>query len=370
MEFNFRGWDAQMQHIYHTPEKEGLWSGTSLGGGRGAPGIFPGFVDTRAAIQLELEKERIREEILAEEIARKEAEVRREMAMEMAMHGGTDGGFSSSLKERIRGEILAEEIARKEAEVRREMAMEMAMHGGTGGGFSSSFMLKPPLSHTNRLDPGMPRGQPFAPASFEEKYGCSEHQRREIGSFQEVPFQRLPSSPGDAKKKVIDLGKSIGATLSGAKGKPPLAAAAGSSEWSCAVCKVSATSEHDLIKHLAGKKHQTQMATLKANKAQRHGSQHKTCKKQSISGDGVMKLKKKSAEIGLGVALNTMESKVLKSNKSVKAQPPLIKNSSKCVSTSSNKEDKKSEGEGKKHLKNLLKLHQGSGSQAAAAPGT
>ncbi|KAI3715029.1 hypothetical protein L6452_21994 [Arctium lappa] len=200
----------------------------------------------------------------------------------------------------------------------------------------------------------MPRGQPFLPVSFKEIYG---RQRREIGSFQVVP-----SSPGDGKKKVIDLGKPIGANLSGAKGKSPSSAAAGSSEWSCAVCK-------------------------------------KTCKNQSlspsISGDGVIKLKNKSAEIGLGVAPKkptTMDSKVLKSNKSVNTQPPLIKNSSKCVPINSKKEDKKSKGEGmiqqflfscemcnvgassdkvmnahikgKKHLKNLLKLH-----QEAAAPG-
>ncbi|KAI3715030.1 hypothetical protein L6452_21995 [Arctium lappa] len=84
MEFNFRGWDAQMQHMYHTPVKEGLWSGTSLDGGQGVRGIYPGSMDSREAIQRELEKEKIREEILAEEIARKlvlEAEVRREMAM-------------------------------------------------------------------------------------------------------------------------------------------------------------------------------------------------------------------------------------------------------------------------------------------------
>ncbi|KAJ9535155.1 hypothetical protein OSB04_un001766 [Centaurea solstitialis] len=256
-------------------------------------GIFPGSVETRKAIQRELEKERIREEILSEEIAHK-----RDL----------------------------------EAEVRREMAMEMAIHGDRG--FPSSF----PLGHTNPLQPGMP---PFAPVSFEEKFGG----RCEIG---------------DGKKKVIDLGNPNG----GAKGKPV-------SEWSCAVCKVSAPCEQGFKEHLVGKKHQAQMATLKAKNTQKHATQHnKTSKKQS-------------GEIGLGVkSTTTVETESSKSNKSVKTQPPPLKKKNTSKSDSKQEEDTKNESwfscdmcnvgaschevmnahiKGKKHLKNLLKLHQESG---------
>ncbi|KAJ9557829.1 hypothetical protein OSB04_012443 [Centaurea solstitialis] len=277
MEFNFQGWDAQLHHHHHmypptTPVKDGLWRETSVGGSYGG-GM--GILETRKAIERELEK--------------------------------------------------------------REIAMEMAMHGSP---------RLPLVSHTNRLQS----------ISFEGG-------RCEIGGF----HQRLV--PVDGKKKVIDLGKPHGV-----KGKP-------TSEWSCAVCKVSAPCEQAFNAHLVGKKHQAQMAVLKAKNTQNHATQQKTSKKQS-------------GEIGLGVkSITTMETESLKSNNSVKTQPPLLKksNSSKCVSEkeddmknsskcdSKKEENKKSESwfscemckvrasshevmnahiKGKKHLNNLLKLRQ------------
>lgn len=154
-----------------------------MGGGHGGVEILGGYMDMREAIiQRQLEKKRIREEILAEDAARR---------------------------------------CVLEAEVRRELMLE----SHNGGGYESSFMLGPPINQNSRLEPAMQRGQPFAPVSFEERYGGSGRHRSEIGDFEAVLLQRPLWSPGDGKLNVIVLGKPNG----GANQKQP-PAAAGSSE--------------------------------------------------------------------------------------------------------------------------------------------
>ncbi|KAJ9557827.1 hypothetical protein OSB04_012441 [Centaurea solstitialis] len=143
-------------------------------------------------------------------------------------------------KERIREEILAEELARKrvlEAEVRREISMEMAMYGGRGFPLLGSS----PIIHNDRFDP---RGSQSA----------TQKPDVEIGGVEVVPFRRLIRSP-EGKQKVIHLGEANSATVHEAKGK-----AEGPKEWSCAVCRISATSEQGLNDHLVGKKHKAKMA--------------------------------------------------------------------------------------------------------------
>nr|GEV27008.1 putative zinc finger, U1-type [Tanacetum cinerariifolium] len=76
-----------------------------------------------------------------------------------------------------------------------------------------------------------------------------------------------------------EAGKSDDLTASGVKLKqstPPLSAAASSSgfsldsskkrieEWNCAICDVSATPARGFCDHIAGKKHQPKVATMKA----------------------------------------------------------------------------------------------------------
>ncbi|KAH9615083.1 hypothetical protein KSS87_015041 [Heliosperma pusillum] len=170
-------------------------------------------------------------------------------------------------KERIRARIIAEEITQRrilEEEVRREMMFEREL----------SHRFEPPM----RVDP---RGVPFM-TSFERGVGFR-------GGFESVPFQRDPvvaagtgdgvalhevkevngvvASPSQGSKdKVIILAKPS-ANLADIKRKamtPPVGGAIEvfkkqktKEDWTCALCRISATSEQALNDHLQGKKHKT-----------------------------------------------------------------------------------------------------------------
>lgn len=245
--------------------EEGLWGGRTVGGGHGGSEILR-----------ELEKKRIREEILAEE------------------------------------RVLA-------AGVRREYMMDRDMRGmqsGSGGEFpsSSSFMLGHLDSYHDRFQPRIPHGQSYAPTDTRaamllnddyggsrrqpgdilslvdrrtlmplQEYGGSRRQPDEYLGMEEAPRPKIKEIitfiPKVAENGITDMGKPNVPILSGAKRKqpPPSSPAAGgpteissgskkkTNEWSCAICEVSATSERGLQEHLAGKKHQTKMADLKAS---------------------------------------------------------------------------------------------------------
>ncbi|KAI3897586.1 hypothetical protein MKX03_020845 [Papaver bracteatum] len=149
-------------------------------------------------------------------------------------------------KRRIREEIIAAELIRRrelEAEVRREMAMETQL------GF--------PLL-CNSLDNNLNNQVVDASSSrLQDRFSISL--QPEVGSFGRLPFQRhpdavkitelkpaIPSITG-IKRKITAIGVN-GFALCCSKKKPQ-------KEWSCALCKVSATSEKGLDAHLQGRKH-------------------------------------------------------------------------------------------------------------------
>ncbi|KAI3790390.1 hypothetical protein L2E82_03391 [Cichorium intybus] len=237
--------------------------------------------------------------------------------------------FRELEKRRIREEIIAEGMERKrvlEAVVRRELTMEremMPMHSHLG--FASSFMPGPPYNHHNRFQPGVLHD--------------------EFGGVEVVPFQRLPQSPIISEittsrpkvdeKRVIGLGKPKVPTISGSKRKPSSQAPGGATtdEWSCALCKVSVTSERDLHDHLAGKKHQAKAAGLRGN----HAGKTEKC---------VNKEEPKS------VQMDSREDKMPKGEGSRKKFRFWCKL---CRVGASDKKVMSKHKKGKKHLKNLLK---------------
>ncbi|MCL7036304.1 hypothetical protein MKW94_022423 [Papaver nudicaule] len=154
-------------------------------------------------------------------------------------------------KERIREEIIAADLIRKralEAEVRREMAMEREL------GFpllSNSLHFQPNnLNNNNHVIDTSSR--------LHDRFSISL--RPEVGSFGRLPFQRHPEAvkitelkPADPsvtgiKRKITAIGVG-GFALSNSKKKKA------QKEWSCALCKVSATTEKGLDAHLQGRKH-------------------------------------------------------------------------------------------------------------------
>nr|XP_043626640.1 uncharacterized protein LOC122598099 [Erigeron canadensis] len=188
-------------------------------------------------------------------------------------------------KERIRAEIMVEE------------EMQRRRLGGWMGLSSSSVMLRPevnslggyetrPFSNDNIYDRSMVV-MPTVPEIYSHCGGS--HRREEVDD--EPPFQRAPrfremdvyptTNDDDGKTEIVGKGKPCEATDSKRKEPPqPSPPSRASSigfgldsitttkkskwEWSCDVCKISATSKNGLDEHLAGKKHQTKMAALKS----------------------------------------------------------------------------------------------------------
>ncbi|GAB4838113.1 hypothetical protein Ancab_027642 [Ancistrocladus abbreviatus] len=194
-------------------------------------------------------------------------------------------------KERIRAEIIAEEIARRriiEEEVRRELILERELALRKAEGFPRYG------SSTMRVDSRVPLRTNFESRVMEEEVSFPSY--REVGfrAFETLPFQRhplagdggsdvrlhevkpLPSEGG--KEKLISSAKP-NISLSGLKRKaaspPPISAVElpsiglkkkAKEEWSCALCQVSATSEHGLNEHLQGRKHKAKEAGLVAHR--------------------------------------------------------------------------------------------------------
>ncbi|XP_021750021.1 zinc finger protein 407-like [Chenopodium quinoa] len=193
-------------------------------------------------------------------------------------------------KERIRAEIIAEEVYRRrilEDEVRRELMYEreLALRRGEGEfGFRSSSM---------RFETRVP-----LLTNFEHRIGVSPH--REVG-FQgsnTLPFQRDPVIAGNVdgngvsvgvrlkeikeikgsaseinnKDKIIFLAKPNTTELKRKATTPPIGATVDTcdvskkpkskDEWSCALCRVTATSKRALDDHLQGKKHKSRESGL------------------------------------------------------------------------------------------------------------
>lgn len=191
-------------------------------------------------------------------------------------------------KERIRAEIIAEEVYRRrilEDEVRREMMFEreIALRRGDGFGPSMRFGPRVPLL-----------------TSFETRIGVSPH--REVRSLT-LPFQRDPvvaagnvegnglslgvrlkeikdiksSNPEVNKDKVIFLAKSSATDMKRKATTPPPNGAPVDpcsvskkpktiEEWSCALCRVTATSKRALDDHLRGKKHRSRESGMNSQR--------------------------------------------------------------------------------------------------------
>ncbi|XP_057508484.1 uncharacterized protein LOC130791363 [Actinidia eriantha] len=261
MESKFQAIDGQSPPCIPSSSSMSYFTEQAIRAGYSGPNFgrasefFRNPSDVREAIQRELEKERIREEIIAAEIARKrmlEEEVRREMMLE------------------------------------REMALLRADRLSLFSGSSSLF--EPRFSRLTQSE-GRSLEERLA-LSLEQRLGYQG--RPAIGGFETMPFQRSSEpkitevkSPSEVskekekekeKEKIIFLAKPE-TNLSGAKRKavtPPMAGASdvpsigskkkSKEEWSCAICQVSATSEHGLNEHLQGKKHKSREAGLRAQR--------------------------------------------------------------------------------------------------------
>ncbi|KAL2927856.1 hypothetical protein RDABS01_015682 [Bienertia sinuspersici] len=207
--------------------------------------------DFRESVQRELEKERIRAEILAEEVYRRR--------------------------------ILEEEV-RREMRFEREMALRRARRDlGFGSSSSMQFETRVPLL-----------------TNFEHPVGVSP--RPKAGS-EALPFQRDPVVSGNADgyvtafpsavrlkeikeikafdpevniDKAIILAKPEATDLKRKATQSPIGATADPStgskkpktqeEWSCALCRVTATSEQALNDHLKGKKHKARESGLNSQR--------------------------------------------------------------------------------------------------------
>ncbi|KAL0451376.1 UNVERIFIED_CONTAM: hypothetical protein Slati_1115700 [Sesamum latifolium] len=193
-------------------------------------------------------------------------------------------------KECIRGEIIMSEIMRKrslEDAVRRELIMEWGLdprRGNNGFPFGSLPVttnslqaLRLPIMETRT------EGK-----SLEEILVLSLRKERsngrcEAGGFEALPFQIGTSDLRISEVKPADPDQNI----SGSKRKaatPPSGLGAiefpsdsvlrkkAKEEWSCALCRVSATSELALKEHLGGKKHKSNEAALRAQNAAKNYS--------------------------------------------------------------------------------------------------
>ncbi|XP_057958429.1 uncharacterized protein LOC131151199 [Malania oleifera] len=188
-------------------------------------------------------------------------------------------------KKMIRKEIIAAEILRRlelEAEVRRELQIERdaGMINGEGIYLTPSDMQVPRMS---LMTGGGSGAMPFQrqPERF------MALRRPEVGCPKQLPFQRhteagkpaIEPLPERKTGQVLFLGKPTNSNLAGVKRKAETMAISradgvhsvnpskkSQKEWSCAICRVSATSERGLNDHLQGRKHKAKEALLRSNK--------------------------------------------------------------------------------------------------------
>ncbi|KAM7477134.1 hypothetical protein LguiB_024377 [Lonicera macranthoides] len=247
-------------------------------------------LDVREAIRRELEKERIREEIIAGEIERKralEAEVRMEMMMEREMALRRSNSFtypppmasrlepSLSVIHQSQGRSLEERIAWSLEERFGHLA------GRRIGG------IEPMPFHRN-VDPIISEVKPSPPMVSKDKAIAlsavlvilvSDVLNQRLVD-PEVLILSVAGLAGVSCRMHVDQACATPNTnLSGAKRKPVTPLTSGPNEvpinsknkkpkeeWSCAICQVSATSEHILNEHLQGRKHKAKEAGLRAQK--------------------------------------------------------------------------------------------------------
>ncbi|XP_011083947.1 uncharacterized protein LOC105166331 isoform X2 [Sesamum indicum] len=190
-------------------------------------------------------------------------------------------------KECIRAEITMSEIMRRrslEDEVRRELMMDWGLallRGSNGFPFGSSTVttdspqtLRLPIMETRN------EGK-----SLEEIIVLSLGKERSNGRCESGGFEALPYQRGPSNLRISEANPDQ--NISGSKRKaatPPSGAVAiefssdgvlrkkAKEEWSCALCRVSATSELALNKHLGGKKHKSKEAALRAHNAAKNYS--------------------------------------------------------------------------------------------------
>ncbi|XP_071742183.1 uncharacterized protein [Rutidosis leptorrhynchoides] len=260
-------------------------------------------------------------------------------------------------KERMRSEIIAEEIARQC--LRRDMVLErdtMVPHNNEG--YASSYMLGPPpfSSHHNRFEHETNmHGRLFSHedigrmmSSHEINGGRDASYGRDIWRSEMVLFQRGPESSmiemiptyQPKHEEIVSLGQPFGAPVSSLKRKlPPLPSPAGErsselyyldtsnkkmmDERRYALCQSSATSEQGLNDHHAGRKHKSNMEALNRGK--------------------------NGGEIGLGIIKE--ERKTERKNKKRKLKPWCRL----CQVQTTNEKCMIKHKAGKKHKQNLLK---------------
>ncbi|XVF89289.1 hypothetical protein PTKIN_Ptkin19aG0118200 [Pterospermum kingtungense] len=196
-------------------------------------------------------------------------------------------------KAQIREEIIGSEIARRralEAEVRRELMAEWEMEARLRARETSLFFEEHGL--TMPLDPRLH----FVPHFDKNHHRWLLEERFNIFPPPPPPHMLPPpvtevlntevkdTSVGN-KNKLIILAKPDPNRVVGAKRKTPPPAGAGelpmplislkkkpNEEWSCAICRVSATSEKGLTEHIQGRKHKANEARLKAQAMEKNSN--------------------------------------------------------------------------------------------------
>ncbi|KAL9224629.1 hypothetical protein vseg_000647 [Gypsophila vaccaria] len=238
-------------------------------------------VDVRGSILRELEKERIRAELIAEEVMIRrrvlEEEVRREMMLERELYARRCGppmfGVGTMRLERPR--VGLETIPREAMRLEQTRVGLETMH-------RDAMRFESPQLRLETMPRGaMPQRVPLLMNS-EAPVG--------VGT---VPFQRDPvvggsgnggvvkevngviSQPEGNKDKVIILAKPS-TNLADIKRKAMAQSAGGAIEilkkqktgedWSCALCRITATSERGLNEHLQGRKHKARERRMVAQK--------------------------------------------------------------------------------------------------------
>ncbi|KAL0404190.1 UNVERIFIED_CONTAM: hypothetical protein Sradi_2059800 [Sesamum radiatum] len=181
-------------------------------------------------------------------------------------------------KQCIRGEIIMSEIMRRrilEDEVRRELIMEWGLaprrvndgfpFGSLPVTTDSPQALRLPILETRT------EGKSLEKTLVLSLRKETSNGRCEAGGFEALPFQI-----GTSDLRISEANPYQ--NISGSKRKaatPPsdgISRKKAKEEWSCALCRVSATSELALNAHLGGKKHKSKEAALRAPNAAKNYS--------------------------------------------------------------------------------------------------
>ncbi|KAF8393014.1 hypothetical protein HHK36_021255 [Tetracentron sinense] len=328
MEFRFRADDDRTSTYFSPPlsDAEQALRAGYISDGIGRNDFVRNPIDVREVILRELERERIREEIIAAEIVRKralEAEVRTELLIERELALQRIEGFSRSdprvpfmnhsdgsrtrLDERLsfssRPEVGISEILRfqhlPESRVPEVKSLPVMSKGPV-----IFVMVKPRDAFWEYMVEISDKrikckfcGEVISGTITRAKYHLAKMSNRDVKLCPNVPeavFASPETVMGEAEMKKQKLTEGSSNTtacnptgvpkpmypnLVGTKRKAVTPAAAGANEipvgsskkepqkeWSCALCRVSSTTEEGLNEHLEGKKHQAKEAELRANR--------------------------------------------------------------------------------------------------------